>query len=77
MILVPWGSDQAGVAFRACRLGAARAVPFENIDRATMARAIDSVLGSASYATAAREASVVLRARDGVGSASSLIEGLV
>ena len=69
MILVPWGSDQAGVAFRACRLGAARAVPFENIDRATMARAIDSVLGSASYATAAREASV-LRARDGVGSAN-------
>ncbi len=77
MILVPWGSDQAGVAFRACRLGAAQAVPFENIDRATMAQAIDSVLGLASYATAAREASAVLRVRDGVGAASSLIEGLV
>ena len=77
MVLVPWGADQAGVAFRATRLGAAQAVNFEELDRATMAQAIETVLGSASYATAAREASAVLRVRDGVGAASSLLEGLV
>jgi UDP:flavonoid glycosyltransferase YjiC (YdhE family) len=77
MVLVPWGSDQAGVAFRARRLGAAQAVDFEDLDRATMAQAIETVLGSVSYAMAAREASAVLRARDGVGAASSLLEGLV
>ncbi|MDP9283182.1 MAG: hypothetical protein M3P38_13895 [Chloroflexota bacterium] len=76
MVLVPWGSDQAGVAFRACRLGAAEAVDFADLDRATMAQAIETVLGSVSYATAARDASAILRARDGVGTASSLLEGL-
>ena len=77
MVLVPWGADQAGVAFRASRLGAAQVVNFEELDRATMAQAIETVLGSASCATAAREASAVLRARDGVGAASSLLQGLV
>jgi len=77
MVLVPWGSDQAGVAFRACRLGAAQALDFAGLDRSTMARAIKTVLDSDSYAAAARAASKVLRARDGVGTASSLLEGLV
>jgi len=77
MVLVPWGSDQAGVAFRACRLGAATAVDFADVDRSTIAEAIETVLSSLSYATAAREASAILRARDGVGIASSLLEGLV
>jgi glycosyltransferase, MGT family len=76
MVLVPWAADQAGVAFRASRLGAAQPVNFEDLDRATMAHAIKTVLGSASYATAAREASAVLRARDGVAAASSLLEEL-
>lgn len=49
---------------------------FEDLDRATMAHAIKTVLGSASDATAAREASAVLRARDGVAAASSLLEEL-
>lgn len=77
MVLVPWGSDQVGVAFRACRLGAAEAVNFADLDRATMAQAIGTVLGSVSYATAARKASAVLRAYDGVATASSLLERLV
>jgi UDP:flavonoid glycosyltransferase YjiC (YdhE family) len=77
MVLVPWGSDQVGVAFRACRLGAAEAVNFADLDRATMAQAIGTVLGSVSHATAAREASAVLRARDGVGAACSLLVGLL
>jgi len=76
MVLVPWGSDQPGVAFRADRLGAARAVNFEDVDRSTMAQAIDTVLGSDTYVTAARHVSALLRAQDGVVSACSLLEAL-
>ena len=77
MVLVPWGSDQAGVAFRACRLGVAQALEFADVDRATMAKKIETVLRSPSYATAARTASAILRSRDSVGTASALLEGLV
>jgi UDP:flavonoid glycosyltransferase YjiC (YdhE family) len=76
MVLVPWGSDQAGVAFRACRLGAAAAVDFADVDRSTIAQAIETVLGSPSYAAAASKASAILRTRDGVAVASALLEGL-
>jgi UDP:flavonoid glycosyltransferase YjiC (YdhE family) len=76
MVLVPWGSDQVGVAFRARRLGAAEAVDFASLDRSTMARAIETVLDSVSHAAAATKASAVLRARDGVRAACSLLEGL-
>jgi hypothetical protein len=76
MVLVPWGSDQQGVAARASRLGAAQTIDFEDVDHAAMAQAIETVLGSPSFATAAKRASAVLREQGGVAAACSLLETL-
>jgi MGT family glycosyltransferase len=76
MVLVPWGSDQQGVAARASRLGAAQTVDFEAVGHAAMMQAIDAVLGSRSFATAAKRASAVLRGQGGVAAACSLLEKL-
>ena len=76
MVLVPWGSDQQGVAARAIRLGAAQTVDFEDVGQAAMTQAIETVLGSRSFATAAKRASAVLRGKEGVAAACSLLERL-
>lgn len=76
MVLVPWGSDQQGVAARAGRLGAAQTVDFEDVGHASMMQAIETVLGSSSFTTAAKRASAVLRAQGGVAAAGSLLEKL-
>jgi UDP:flavonoid glycosyltransferase YjiC (YdhE family) len=51
-------------------------VDFADVDRSTIAQAIETVLGSPSYAAAASKASAILRTRDGVAVASALLEGL-
>ncbi len=76
MVLVPWGSDQQGVAARASRLGAAQTVDFEEAGHAAMMQAIETVLGSRSFATAAKRASSVLQTQGGAGTAYSLLEQL-
>jgi UDP:flavonoid glycosyltransferase YjiC (YdhE family) len=76
MVLVPWGSDQQGVAARASRLGAAQTVDFEDVGRTSMTQAIETVLGSRSFATAAKRASAVLHAQGGPAAACSLLERL-
>jgi len=76
MVLVPWGSDQQGVAARATRLGAAQTVDFEDVGHAAMMQAIETVLGSRSFATAAKRASVVLRGLGGIAATCSLLETL-
>jgi MGT family glycosyltransferase len=74
MVLVPWGSDQQGVAARASRLGAAQTVDFQDVSHAAMTLAIDAVLGSRSFAAAGKRASAVLRGHGGVAAACSLLE---
>jgi predicted amino acid-binding ACT domain protein len=76
MVLVPWGSDQQGVAARATRLGAAQMVDFEDVSHAVMMQAIETVLRSRSIAAAAKRASAVLRGLEGVAAACSLLETL-
>ena len=45
MVLVPWGRDQPGVAFRAAALGVAEVVPREDATAEAFSAAVDRALG--------------------------------
>lgn len=74
MVLVPWGRDQPGVAARAEHLGAAKAVPRDQLTESTLREAIHEVMEDPRYASAAREFSQHLRAHDAVAAACELLE---
>src|SRR4030095_12620238 len=77
MVLVPWSSDQPGVAARAAALGVAEVVARHDLTALRLSAAIQRVLGTPRYqANAARIASR-LQARDAVALACARIEALL
>lgn len=74
MVLVPWTSDQPGVAYRAGRVGAAEVVAREDFTDERLASAITRVLANLSYAQSAAGFARRLQSQDPAGAACDLIE---
>lgn len=77
MVLVPWGRDQPGVAFRAAALGVAEVVPREDASADTLSVAVDRALGDEAMTDEASRHGDRLRATDPPGTAAALVEGLM
>ena len=77
MVLVPWGRDQPGVAFRAAALGVAEVVPREDATAETLSTAVDRALGDEAMRDEAARQGDRLRATDPFGTAAALVETLV
>ena len=77
MVLVPWGRDQPGVAFRAAALGVAEVVPREDASADTLSAAVDRALGDEAMTDAASRHGDRLRATDPPGTAAALVEALL
>ena len=77
MVLVPWGRDQPGVAFRAARLEVAEVVPRELASKTTIGRAVESLLADRRANEAAQHQQTRLRATDPTTVAAHLLESLL
>jgi len=77
MVLVPWGRDQPGVAFRAARVGTAEVVTRATLTDERLGAAIGKVLATPSYRQEAARFAERLQAQDAVGTACALIEGFL
>jgi UDP:flavonoid glycosyltransferase YjiC (YdhE family) len=77
MVLVPWSRDQPGVAARAAAMGVAEVVPRSECTTEHLARAVDRVMGKASYSEAAQRAALPLRTDDPLGRACDYVEELL
>jgi rhamnosyltransferase subunit B len=69
MIVVPWSHDQPDNGMRIQRLGAGRVIPRGRYRAARVARELETVLGEAAYAKAARSAASEMEREDGVAAA--------
>jgi len=74
MVLVPWTSDQPGVAYRAGKAGAAEVVAREDFTDERLAEAVTRVLTDPSYGQSAAGFARRLQSQDPVGAACDLIE---
>ena len=74
MVLVPWTSDQPGVAYRAGKAGAAEVVAREDFADERLAEAVTKVLANQSYAQSAADFARRLQSQDPVGAACDVIE---
>ncbi len=77
MVLVPWTSDQPGVAYRAAKVGAAEVVTKEELTDERLAEAVTKVLTNRSYGLSAAEFARRLQSEDSVGAACDFIEQLL
>jgi UDP:flavonoid glycosyltransferase YjiC (YdhE family) len=76
MVLVPWGRDQSGVAYRAERLGVAAVVPRGELTAEQLSTAVRRVLGDRALAKRAAAVSARLRVQDPMQTACSLLASL-
>ncbi len=60
-LITPLGFDQPDNALRAARLGLARVLPFARVTARRLQRELETLLGDAGYANAAREVAARLR----------------
>jgi UDP:flavonoid glycosyltransferase YjiC (YdhE family) len=74
MVLVPWTSDQPGVAYRAGKAGAAEVVAREDFTDERLAEAVTKVLANPSYGQSAAGFARRLQSQNPVGAACDLIE---
>lgn len=74
MVAVPIANDQPGVAARIAWTGTGEVVPLKGINSAKLRRAIDQVLGDASYQTKARQFQAAIREAGGVKKAADIVE---
>jgi UDP:flavonoid glycosyltransferase YjiC (YdhE family) len=77
MVLIPWSSDQPGVAARAAALGVAEVVARHDITERRLAAAIHKVLGTPRYQENAARIASRLQTRDAVAMARAQIEALL
>jgi UDP:flavonoid glycosyltransferase YjiC (YdhE family) len=77
MVLIPWGSDQPGVAARAAALGVAEVVARQDITEQRLAAAIHKVLGTPRYHENATRIASRMQTRDAVATARARIEALL
>lgn len=77
MVLVPWGRDQPGVAFRAKQLGVAEIVEPVELNQETISVAINRVLSNETMRNKSREVAARLADEDSVGTACDLLESVV
>jgi UDP:flavonoid glycosyltransferase YjiC (YdhE family) len=77
MVLVPWGRDQPGVAYRAAALGVAEVVPREDATADALSAAVDGALDDESMRREAALHGDRLRATDPFGAAAALVETLL
>ena len=74
MVLVPWTSDQPGVAYRAGKVGAAEVVVREDFTDERLAEAVTKVMANPSYGQSAAGFARRLQSQNPVGAACDLIE---
>jgi rhamnosyltransferase subunit B len=74
-LITPVWFDQPDNAARACRLGVARTLPFRQATAARLAQHLRQLLGSATYAVAAKDLAASLNATDGAANAAAQIIG--
>jgi MGT family glycosyltransferase len=77
MVLVPWGRDQPGVAFRAAALGVAEVVPREDATAESLSAAVDRAMDDETMRREAALHGDRLRATDPFGTAGALVETLL
>jgi UDP:flavonoid glycosyltransferase YjiC (YdhE family) len=77
MVLIPWSSDQPGVAARAAALGVAEVVERHDLTERRLAAAIHKVLGTPRYQENAARIASHLHTRDAVALARARIEELL
>jgi hypothetical protein len=77
MILVPWGRDQIGVAYRARQLGIGEIVDREKLDPEAISGAIDKVLSDQQFANMAAKTSKRYQDLDPLRAASGLMATIV
>lgn len=74
MVLVPWGRDQPGVAYRAARLGVASMIDRGDLSATTLRQAIVGAVEDDAMKGRAVEVAERLRRTDPAGRAAELIE---
>src|SRR5262245_17795814 len=77
MVLVPWGRDQPGVAFRAAALGIAEVLARHDLTEPRLSAAIHRVLDTPRYQAMAARIAGRLQAQDPVALARARIEALL
>ncbi len=77
MVIVPWGRDQPGTAYRAERIGVAKTVTRAELSKTCLSTAIDAALTEPGIAAATRKASLRVAAMDPPGNGARLIESLI
>ena len=77
MVLVPWGRDQSGVAARAEALGVALVISRDDLDDASVERAIRRVLDDPHYGETVQAVSRRLQSEDSVAVACEHLETLL
>lgn len=76
MVIVPWGRDQPGVAYRADQLRVAEVVPRAKFNKTRVAQAVHNALTDPVVAVACRKTATRLRGMDARSSGVLLIEQL-
>jgi len=77
MLLVPWGRDQPGVAYRASELGVGIVVDRHDLTASTMQTAIEQLLSDTSIIDAAHRISERLRHEDPIGATCRILSDTI
>lgn len=77
MVLVPWGRDQPGVAWRAAALGVAEVVHRDDATAGSLADAVDRVRANPAFRERALTHQTRLKATDPPSEAATLVETLL
>jgi len=77
MVLIPWSSDQPGVAARAAALGVAEVIARHDLTEQRLSAAIHRVLGTPRYQENATRIAGRLQIHDAVAMARARIEALL
>jgi UDP:flavonoid glycosyltransferase YjiC (YdhE family) len=77
MVLIPWSSDQPGVAARAAALGVAEVVERHDLTERRLAAVIHKVLGTPRYQENAVHIASRMQTRDAIAMARARIEALL